>query len=884
MKKTPAWRRYLRFWRANIAQDVDDELRFHMDMRVAEYMARGMTADEARRVVIARFGDVNAARAECIALGEVRETHAQQADFFDGLRADVRFALRSLGRAPGWTAVALLTIALGVGATTAVFSVADVLLVRPFPYRDASRVFMARREFTVDGNRVPASLPVGIAREWRNRAQTIEDAVLVFSGGTGRLGAGSDAVVVHVARIDTSFLAFAGAHPLIGRNFNRDETTPGGPSAMLLTEQFWRRQYGGARDVIGRVVPFEDRPHTIVGVVPASLSIPNFRSERGDVLLPIQGQAGGMILVRLKSRVSPKAATAELDAIMRHAQLPDVRPVPMEMPLRLTRPQDWLAIRQPLVMLTGAVALLLVVACANIAHLLLARGAARQRELAVRHALGAGRARLVRQLVTECMVLAAMGGALAVFVAWAGLQLLAAVRPTNMNLFALTYVSTDRGILSIASMLAILCGLAVGVLAALRTAHRDLGISLRVGASSTPLGSGRLRASLVVGEVALSGTLLVGALLLIHAVFDLQRTDLGFDARGLYAVSFSLPHETPPAERAAFAAFVRARAAGVPGLKGVTLAVGVPALRGPHMIALYETPGHEASPGDASGGVALYSVAPDYFAMMRMPLLAGRTFDDGSQSRNEVIISATLARQVWPDGIAVGRRLRNAVPKSRGVIEPWQTVIGVVPDVVTDLVGGTASPGFYRPFDATAGGFLMNSVTLIVRLPGADAAARLKQFAASVQPNKTETVVANVRETIDQSLAEPRFTMRVLVAFAALGVLLAAIGLFGVISYSVGQRTREIGVRMTLGATRGSIARLVVGDGIRLALVGIGVGLVGAVAATRLIQNLLYGVSRLDPFSFGLGAALLLAVSVIACVVPMLRATAVDPVIAVRVE
>jgi putative ABC transport system permease protein len=888
MTKTPAWRRYLTFWRADIADDVADELAFHTEMRIKEYMARGLSEEDARSAVTARLGDVDAARVECIELGHVRETHARQADVLDGLRADVRYALRSLGRSPGWTAVALLTIALGVGATTAVFSVADTLLLRPFPYRDASRVFMARREFYIDGNTVPVGVPFGMVLEWRKYAHTIEGAVLVSSGGLSRLGVGSDAVDVHVARVDTSFLAFAGARPVIGRNFNADEAAPTGPGAVMLTEQFWRRQFGGSHDVVGTVIQVDNTPRTIVGVVPASVSIPDFRAERADILFPVADDAkiGGPVLVRLEPGVSATTATAELASILKHANLPDLRPVPMEMPLRLTRPQDWLAIRQPIVMLAGAVALLLLVACTNVAHLLLARGAARQRELAVRHALGAGRSRLLRQLVTESIVLAAIGGALAVFVGWAGLHLLAAARPTHRDFVALTYVSANRGMVAIASSLAILCGLSIGLLAALRTAHRDLGLGLRLGAASVSHAGRRLRGSLVVGEVALSATLLVGALLLIHAVFDLQRTHLGFDARGLYAVSFSMSNETTLAERAGFGAILRERAAAVPGVKSATLADAVPGGRGFHMIALFETPGHEVSPTDASGAVAMYAVAPDYFSMMGMPLLAGRTFDAGSRERNEVIISATLAHQVWPDGIAIGRQLRNGVAKSRGADEAWQTVIGVVPDVVSSLVEGPASAGFYHPLVSSVGPGFMSGITLIVRMQDgdADAAARLKQFAAAVQPGKSPPTISNVREGIDDTMAEPRFIMRILVTFALLGVMLAAIGLFGVISYSVGQRTREIGVRMTLGATRPSIARLVVGDGIRLALVGIGVGLLGAVAATRLIQNLLYGVPRLDPFSFSLGAVLLLAVSIIACVVPMLRATGVDPAVAVRVD
>ena len=874
MTPAPNWRRYLRFWRSNHGSDFDDELEFHIEERVDEYMARGMSADEARRKATARLGDVDAARAECIVLGQARETRDRRADFFDGLRADVRFALRSLGRSPGWTAVALLTIALGVGATTTVFSVVDALLVRTIPYPDASRVFNIQREFTIGGEKAFVGVPYAALREWRGNARTIE-AVVPFSGDAGPLGTGPDAIQVNAALIDTSFLAFAGVHPLIGRNFNSHEVLPGGPGAILLTEQFWRRQYDRSPDVLGKRVQFEGEPRTIVGVLPASFSIPDFRAERADILAPLvltPDLYGGPVMVRLKPGISRDAATKELDAIMKRARVVNTSMDPMPMRLRLDRPQDTLKIRQALLMLTGAVALLLLVACTNIAHLLLARGAARQRELAVRHALGARRSRLVRQLVTESVVLAMIGGTLAIFVGWAGLKVLTVVRPANLA--ALSYVSTNRDIVSVTAVLAILCGLAIGLLAALRTAHRDLGTVLRIGEASTPRTGRHLRALLVIGEVAFSTTLLVGALLLIHAVFDLQRTPLGFNARDLYAVSF----QTTATERAAFGALLRERAARIAGTGHVTLATNAPS-RNFVALSAFETPDRPRTGGPE--GTAVEFVAPDYFAMMGMPLIRGRTFDEGSLARNEVLVSNSLAHQLWPGTNPVGRRFRNTIRRPDSSLRPWRTVIGVVPDVVRNLVDDPTQRAIYRPLGDTAA---RGGIAVLVRPRGNDPMEALGQFAASVQHSGSKPVMENVREDLDQSMAVPRFIMRILVAFAALGVLLSAIGLFGVISYSVAQRTREIGVRMALGATRRSIAGLIVRDGIRLALIGIAVGLLGAVAATRLVQSLLYGVSRIDPFAFSIGAILLLAVSIAACVVPMLRATGVDPAIAVRGE
>jgi predicted permease len=552
----------------------------------------------------------------------------------------------------------------------------------------------------------------------------------------------------------------------------------------------------------------------------------------------------------------------------------------MAMPLRLTRPQDWLPIGEPLVMLTVAVGLLLLVACTNVAHLLLARGAARERELAVRHALGAGRSRLLRQLVTESVVVAIAGGALAVVVGWAGLRVLEAIRPAS--LVALTHVSSGRGVVYLGSTLAILCGIVVGIVAALRAAHRNLGVTLRSAAWSTSRHGRTLRSALVVGEVALSTTLLVGALLLIHTVYDLQHTQLGFDARGLYEVSFPRPENESSEARAAFTTSVRERASRLPGVERVAVGASAPSPRGFRAIVAIETPEREAAPESARGAVNVRRASSDYFAMLKMPLLAGRTFEPGAAQRHDVIVSTSLARQIAPDGNALGRRFRNAVSKSRGVIEPWQTVIGIVPDAVSNLVEG-AYPSIYLPEDESSVRAGQN-VGVLLRLSGDEAGARVREFASSVMPGEREVVITDVRDVIDATLAEPRFTMLILIVFASLGVALAAIGLYGVVAYGVRQRTREIGVRMTIGATRGSIARLVVGNGIRLALAGIMAGVLGAAVATRLLQHSLHGVSSIDPFAFGAGAAILLVTAVAACVVPMLRATAVDPTIAVRTE
>jgi putative ABC transport system permease protein len=895
--KTPSWRRYLRFWRDDVIADVDDELRFHVNMRIEEYVAAGMSFDDARNEVLRRLGDLDAARAECIDLNRVRAADSSQARFLDALRNDLRYAVRSLRRTPVWTAVALTTIALGTGATTAVFRTVETLVIHPFNYPNESRVFIARRDFSVDGNTIPVPLPIEIVREWRQSARSVEAAAPYAPAAITRLRGDAAELPVTGVRVDTAFLPFAGAHPIIGRNFAADEILDGGPDVVLLTEQLWRRQFGASPQVIGSRVEFDvmsppgppgaplssSRAFTVIGVVPASAVIPDFRSDRPDVLLPLKDspQQRASVLVRLKSGVSRSAAAAELDGILKRAHLDDLRPAPGDMPVHLTRPGDWLAIRQPLLMLTAAVALLMLVACTNVAHLLLARGTARESELAMRHALGASRARLVRQLVTESLVLAVGGGVLALAVGWAALRGLAAVRPATM--LALSYVSGNRDLLPLAGALAIGTGMVVGLLTAVRTAHRQLSRTLYAGAWSTIRGGRRLRSTLVISEVALSATLLVGALLLVRSVRELERTDLGFDPRNLYEVT--LPTNDGHAAVLADQALGRARS--MPDVESATLAN---AAFGPHswrFLTLLETPGHERRLEDipmlASWSTGLFIVPPEFFTTVRMPLLEGRAFNAQSADRHEVIISRSLTRLISPNASPLGMQIRNAVPRTRGEVEPWQTVVGVVPDAISDLAARDAGAALFRPmarnyFDGSS------QVTLIVRLRRPYTAVGQLRPLTQLTPGGSQPTIIDIADSIRQTMAGPLFVMRILAAFALLGVVLAAVGLFGVIAYGVAQRTREIGVRMTLGATRASIARLVVGEGLRLSLFGIIVGLAGAAGVTRLIRSQLYGVSPLDLYAFATGALLLLVIAAIACIAPMLHATRVDPAVAVRSE
>ena len=798
---------------------------------------------------------------------------------------DSVFALRSFRRSPGWSIVTLLTIALGVGASTAVFNVADTFLLRPLAYRDASRVYAVSLQGRMAREAMTLPLPAAIASEWRNAAHTIEAAAAYQPGPGAVLRGDPEDVRIAIGMVDTSFLAFTGARPLIGRNFTGDEATPNGPRAIMLAEGFWRRQFGGSPDVLGKVVRLDlggepdSRLCTIVGVMPASIFLPDFEVERPDVWLPIidreRGSVSG-VAVRVKPGVSPQAASEELTTILSRSGGIDPDFKPLQPRLRVSRPQDDLPFRQALILLAGAVIFLLLIACSNVSHLLLQRGVARERELAVRHALGAHRSRLVRQLVTESALLALAGGGLAMLIGWSALAMLARLRPTTLP--ALSHLTTTRGVIPFAASLAIVVGLTVGVLGALHVAHGSLGQSLRAGASSATLTHRRLRGTLVIGQLALSTMLLAGAILLVRTVFEFERVRLGFDPRDLYAVSFrdrDINAIKSPEQLAESARMIRDRAGRALGARNLTITGNV--IPGEMAFAsAFETREHPGEVGP-SGITGAADVAPDYFSVMRMPLLAGRTFDEESASRREVIVSSSLARQLGYTGNAIGHQFRNT--RREGALQQWQTIVGVAPDILTNRVDRTATPMLYRPYPGNA-----IDASLLVRLPRKDAGDVLRRFAKSVQPDPLTWRVIDVGERVEQSIAEPRFTMSVLVLFALCGVLLAAIGLFGVMAYTLGLRTREIGVRITLGATRRNIAGLFVRDALGQAALGTGIGLAGALGVQRLTRMSFYGVESIDASTFILAAVSMLLASLVACAGPLFRATRVDPVVAIRAE
>ena len=865
--------------------EVEDEIKLHLTLRAEHLMAQGASPDDAYREAVRRFGPLTESRARLLEAARHRERQMQRTEWLSDLRQDVVFALRTLGRQKGWTAITILTLALGIGATTAVFSVVSSLLLHAVPYPGADRVMTVEQQPMAGNNtgmRVSITPQQRYVAAWRAGSHTF-DALEPYRSSTAALRTAGEPVQINAAWILPSFTQFAAQRPIIGRVFSADEMSSRAHVA-LLAEDLWRSRYGGVDGVLGQIVTIDDSTYTIIGVMPAALRLPVLRNGATDVWLPLDmsnRNLGLRVVGRLHPGATMTAATRELDELARRSDATPGATGTQLFKARIVSPADQLSFHDSLILLTGAVALVLLVACANVAHLLLARAATRHRELAVRAALGAGRARIFRQLLTESLVLAFAGATAGVLFGWVGLKVLVGFRPAQLA--ELSVARLDMTTLIVSAALATVSGIVFGVIGALQSSRHSTNEALKAGSGATSHSRrhDRLRSLLVISEMALSATLIVGATLLVRSVINMQHTDLGFDPKGLYAIDVNLPKAryATPAARTAFLTEVENRLRTLKGIRDVAVTAVAPGARS-FNIGVLEVEGEP--PTNTSGATSFIDangVEPGWFKMMGVPIVEGSTFTDTTKAASQVILNAGFARAHWPEGAraALGHRVRVAY-QGRG---EWLTVVGVAANVSTSGPGSKSSaPMLYSPVgDLGSGGAVM------IRTTGAaDIVTPVRALIRSIDPQMSMPTIESVEQTLSGSIAGPRFTMFLLTVFTLVALVLAAIGLYGVMAYSVTQRTREIGIRMALGATQRSIARAVVARGVVLALIGAALGLGGAYWGTRLLTDMLYGVARLDVASFAIGAVVLLAAAVAACVVPTRRALAVDPITAIRAD
>jgi putative ABC transport system permease protein len=811
--------------------------------------------------------------------------YPEETQTMDTLRQDLRYALRTLARHPGFAIVAAVTLALGIGATTAIFSVVDAVLLRPLPWPDADRLVLV---YGTRGESRGAVVYLDF-KDWRDQSRAFQDLGVV-RGQSVNLTGGDVPDRVFGMFVTASTFRILGASPLRGRLFTDAETEVATkePSAVI-SEVAWRTRFGSRPDLVGQTLVLNGQRFTVVGIMRAEFQAPlgtpdvwlplGYYPNRGD--LDVRGRAGVSVLGKLKPNVTIDQAQRDLDAITaRLAQLYPATNVGTGASVQPLREEIVGDARTPLLLVLGAVATVLLIACANVANLQLARGTARRRELSVRAALGAARRRLVRQLLTESLVLSVIGGVAGLGIAYLGARWFARVVPDLLPVYG--EISVSRGVLGFALLVTLATGVAFGLAPAWLSSRTRLQETLTLRGDS---GAARLSAhgAMVVGQIALCVVLLVTAGLLTRSLMALARVDPGFEPEGVLTLQFRLPATKYDSEAKIAGMFTRAIAEirSVPGVERAALVRATP-LNGNGERIAYEIVGSGAGGADpASLPVAHRNIVSDeYFETMRIPRLAGRDFTPADRlgAQAVAIVNEQLARKIAPQGSPIGKQLRII----DGDDPQAATVVGVVGNARHFGLNEQQLDQAYVPYGQKP----LIFTEVVVRAAG-DPMAVANAVKAAIWRVDREQPVWRVRPltmSIEGQLGSRQFTMRLLATFAVLAVLLAVIGVYGVMSYAVARRTQEMGVRMALGARATQVVRLVLGQGVRTIGLGIVIGLAGSLAATRLIRTQLFGVAPTDPLTFAWAPIALAVVATIACYVPARRASRVDPVVALRAE
>ncbi len=864
----------LRVRRTATDRDLDDELRDHIERRAHELRREGLSEAEARRRALVELGGVQQIKEEVRAM--------RSGVWLEALPQDVRFAARQLHARPGFTLVAVLTLALGIGASTAIFSVVNAVVLRPLPYPDAERLAVVHQTAIAQGGEaIPFSPPNYLdfreqARSFAHFGGAFWSAATLTGGEPERL----EAAYVHA-----SYFAALGMPPQTGRLLEEADEARGAAPVVLLSHGFWRRRFGADPAILGRTLTLNDKAHTVVGVLPQGVKYPL----EAEVWTPLKFAPSEMqerfsfyvrVVARLAPGVSLEQAQSELDTIAQRLaqQRPDTN---KGFGARLVPLHDHIVgdVRATLLYLLGAVGFVWLIACANVANLMLSRTAAREREMAVRTALGAGRARLAAQLLTESLLLAVAGGAAGLVLGRWCVAALIALRPEHLP--RLDEVGLDPYVFAFAAGMSLLAGILFGLIPAMRAGRAGWGLSLKVGAQTSAVRHARTRGALVVAQLSLSLVLLAGAGLMLRTLWTLLSTPPGFDSRGVLVADLLLPvkyNDLP--RRIGFLDAVLGHMAALQGVES-TGAVNIVPLSGRQSTQGFEIEGRPqaALQGDPLTG-NYRTVSPGYLRLMRVPLRQGRGIEerDHAASPPVVLINEAMARRYWPGENPLGRRIRIL---RRG--EPaFREIVGIVGDIRHEGLHLEAQPEMYVSIALPP----LAYVSLAVRTTGDPAAlaSALREAVWAVDPDQPVSRVRTMDDVVAASIGETRFYSLLLGIFALLALGLAAVGIYGVMSYAVAARTREIGIRLALGAQRGTVFRLVMVRGARLVATGLAFGLVGALAATRGIEKLLYGVQPTDALTFASVAGVLALVALIACWLPARRATRVDPAITLRYE
>lgn len=879
-------------------QEMDEEIDFHLAVRAEDFMRRGMTQDDAIAEARRRFGrdsePLDAARRRLRDSATQRDERMRAHDRLDAVRQDVRYALRGIRAHPGFAAAIVLTVALGIGANSTIFSVVNAVLLRPLPYADAGRTVMVWNRWT-GWPRTWLSAPE--VYDYATRTDVFEGFAAYTSGSLALTGDGEPERLL-VGVIDAKMLPVLGVRPILGRNFTAAEDTPNGPLAVLLSHDLWRRRFASSSSIIGRQVTLSGRSFVVIGVLPDGFALPTaFAGDRQELYVALQlgppnerdrGAHGFEAAARLKPGVTVAQAESRMAAIVDRlrAEHSDygkdfgVTLVPVA-------EQVWGPVRPLLLVLLGAVGFVLLIGCANVANLLLARAATREREVAIRTALGAGRSRLVRQLLTESVVQALFGGALGLLLAVGGIRVVGAL--TSATLPRADRLTIDGTVLAYTLAISVVTGLVFGlapVLYVLRGDHDRL----RQGRGTIVATSGRVRQVLVTLEVAFAVVSIAGAALMVRSFERLLRVPLGFQPTAALTFRVAPPQSKYPTSTSVRAFFTQllGELRSIPGVRAVGAVNALPLATTLGDWSFYIEGRSERASNAPMPSADWQAVTDGYFEALGINVMRGRPFgaDDRVGTTPVVVINELAARKFWPNESPLGKRL-----KLGGIADTsWRAVIGIVADVKHKGLDQETRPELYLPHAQflsgipDSNGAVPRPMTVVMRATGDPVAlaSAARRVVRGLDPNLPVAQVRTLETIFDNSVAMPKLAMLCLVSFGALSLALAAIGVYAVIAYAVSRRTNEIGLRLALGARQGDVVRLVVVQGMLPAVLGLGLGVLGAWAATRSMQRLLFEVSATDTLSFAIALITLGAIALAATAIPARRAASVDPIMALR--
>jgi len=870
-------------WRAQ-DERLREEIEEHIALQTEENLRAGLSPLEARRQAMLKFGGVEAMK---------QDYRAERGlPSIEDLGQDLRYAIRILRKSPAFTAVAVVTLALGIGANTAIFSIVNAVLLQAFPYPDPNQLVLIFN--------VPLNQPDALSALSNREFTQCREQNRVFSEMAGNsfhdltlTGAGEPSIV-NTADVTPEIFSLLSAKPLAGRTLLPEDGKQGAAPVVVVSENLWHSHFGSDLALIGQSITLDMRPFTVVGILPASFHYPD-GAPRQDVWIsvaqdPLFGprlfQPGSRVLSGI-GRLKPGVSVAEAQAEMNTLGMRLAKEFPAEdsgLTIRIEPYRQFVVgdVKSPLLILLGAVGLVLLIACANIANLLLSRATSRGREIAVRIALGAGRARIVRQLLTESALLGLLGGVAGVLLAAWGVWSLRPFLPPGVIL--INSIHIGGSVLAFALLLSLAAALAFGLAPALLATPSNLQANIKEGGDRTGQRGGQnVRSFLAIAEISLAMVLLVAGGLLIRSFALVTVVNPGFDPRNVTEAEVSLPQfqYATPQQWTAFSNELLERLHAQPGLRDSALGGPLPMDRQGEATFAFSIVGNPPLPPGRSPTADYATVSPDYFRIMGIPLLRGRFFSDQDSPSNPkaAIISETLARRYFPNLDPLGRRMMFGFPPDDSVS---REIVGIVGDVRDAALSRKPGPMMYVPFAQAP----LYGAEVVVRssLSASSVATGIREAVRSIDKNLPVTDIEPLNDALGKSISQERFRTFLLGSFSAIALVLAAVGIFGVMSYSASQRTREIGIRMALGAGRGEVLRLILGQGMKLALFGLGIGVVAALLLTRLMSSLLYSVSATDPVTIASVTIILLSVALTACYIPARRAMRVDPMVALRHE